>query len=370
MSFIYDDKDLLDKFLKSAQVAPQQSTLSMEVYNKALQLLQNIDGQLRGDTIITSSRDNADLNLKHLQNLEALLNFLAFNEIKINSLQIVISANRTEKPEDELKKLGYFPYPNQTNEPIQYWVSKDGLISYLKTLQGKNNPVLNTMLGERINEANSKLGISMPTKPEAKPGETKPGESEVKPGEAKPGDVKPGEKPADQSERDRNKSQTTDLNKLMMEDLPLIGGAVSLDKIAEFLKKYSALGNIISVDPYHYAQAGDMWGKLKSKVTIQTIPLVKDSHALDALPLIPAPNNEVKNIEEFLNLLGKLVDSVGNLLLGIKSNYSAMLSPESNNKLGQQIGYGSETRGPGSFWASNIDDIEYLKRENKKPVKV
>jgi hypothetical protein len=154
---------------KPADVEQQQEDLNLyQAKSKeiAKQLLANLKAQINGQSLFSAEKDNAELRPTHLVDLDALINFIAFNKIKLNEAYIAISNTNPEV----IDKTKYVQYNKN------FWVLKDALITYLKDLQAKNIPILNTMISKLIDQANAafKLTISKehpkpvtgPTKPE------------------------------------------------------------------------------------------------------------------------------------------------------------------------------------------------------------
>ncbi len=173
MSFIYDDQELLSKLIKLSQVAapPAASEAPAGSLEVARQLIENLKTQLEQPEAVkfTADRDDANLNMTHLQNLDSLLSFLNFNKIKYNGLPLVISRGSSTTlvggmvPGDvELNQLPeaqrklYMPYPDALN-PTHY-LYKDGLVYYLKDLQSKGDNLLKTMTSKLIEELNFDMG--------------------------------------------------------------------------------------------------------------------------------------------------------------------------------------------------------------------
>lgn len=180
MSFIYEDEKLIKELITLAQPAPVKSVTPAapakdpRVLEIAKKLVQNLQSEFKGG--FTAERDDASLRVTHLQNLSSLLNFLSFNGIKYNNMPLVVDYTNqsgmgvSKKPSavvydsfDDAKKAQYVPYPNLEN--IQYYIHKNGLIAYLRDLQGKNNPVLNAMVAKLINQVGTELQIQVPKEP-------------------------------------------------------------------------------------------------------------------------------------------------------------------------------------------------------------
>ena len=95
MSFILQDRNLLNQLLKFAQQgqplpAPEAGNQTDKLKDVAKKLVDNLMGQIGQTGTFTADRDNADLNMKNLVNLKALLTFIQFNGIRYNNLKLVI----------------------------------------------------------------------------------------------------------------------------------------------------------------------------------------------------------------------------------------------------------------------------------------
>lgn len=172
MSFIYKDESLINKLIRLAQNAqpttPVPQKTNDDYLNIAKKLVKNLQEQITGPGVFTAERDDAAVRTTHLQNLTSLFSFLSFNGIKFNSQQIVIpnkyenirTTSEGKEYYDYLKNNGYFEYPSNQEKP-QYYINKSGLVSYLKDLQSKNNPILNAMVSKLIEQANIDLKLDL-----------------------------------------------------------------------------------------------------------------------------------------------------------------------------------------------------------------
>lgn len=184
MSFIYNDKKLIQELIKaaipaiplagqSAQAA--QSTLAeqnKQSLEMAKKLVANLQEQLSGNGF-SAEREDAQLFPKHLENLNKLVNFLSYNGIEYNSMLISLdvgeqsamggkSGSAYYATLDDIKRALYAPYLTDNNGKPLYYVYKDGLIAYLKDLLSKGNEILNVMLQKIIDEANQVLKLNIP----------------------------------------------------------------------------------------------------------------------------------------------------------------------------------------------------------------
>lgn len=186
MSFIHNDKNLLNELIRLAQEqrltpkTPQQLKLEEDLRGgtpqeiKALQdmarkLVTNLQSQLNAPKF-TAERDNADLRMQ-AKDLNSLLAFLSLNGIALSNLKLALpnlgnqaAITGTGEGNPELTKLSpeqqklYMTYPY---EAPRYFVYKDGLIAYLRDLKSKNIPLLTAMADKLIEQANEELGLKM-----------------------------------------------------------------------------------------------------------------------------------------------------------------------------------------------------------------
>tara|TARA_R110000868_G_scaffold99024_1_gene272579 strand:- start:8631 stop:9770 length:1140 start_codon:yes stop_codon:yes gene_type:complete len=184
MSFIYNDKKLIQELIKAAIPAiplagpaaqaaqsalAEQSKQSLEMAKK---LVANLQEQLSGNGF-SAEREDAQLFTKHLENLNKLVNFLSDNGIEYNSMLISLnvgdqglmgskSGSVYYAGLDPKAKEKYAQYLTDNNGKPLYYVYKDGLIAYLKDLLSKGNEILNVMLQKIIDEANQVLRLNIP----------------------------------------------------------------------------------------------------------------------------------------------------------------------------------------------------------------
>ena len=158
MSFILNDKNLLQQLLKLAQGAlPAQPNASSrnpdQVRNIALKLINNLADNANDDgKSFTAEKSDANLSTKYLENLDNLLNFLQFNGIAIGGKKLVLShapksggamqsgiGDSEFNMMDASSKAMYAKYPEEErdadDDDFQYYVYKDGIVKYLQNLQ-------------------------------------------------------------------------------------------------------------------------------------------------------------------------------------------------------------------------------------------
>lgn len=187
MSFIYNDKKLIEKLIKvgigPVNVAPQIAGTAAKIGTElaeegkqsleiARNLVTNLQEQLSGNAF-SAEREDAQLFPKHLENLNKLVNFLSYNGVEYNSMLICLDVGEQSTMGaksgtvyygslDDTKKALYAPYLTDNNGKPLYYIYKDGLIAYLKDLLSKGNEILNVMLQKIIDEANRVLQLNIP----------------------------------------------------------------------------------------------------------------------------------------------------------------------------------------------------------------
>lgn len=153
MSFIYN-KNLLKEFEKIAQ-AQSVDRQTLEIAKNLIPLLKD---QLEGKDVFTANKINAELNTTNLKDLDSFLFFLFFNKITHNGSVIV--DDYSAKADDK----NYIPYSKKNvmpGEPDKYFINKNSLIAYLKSLLSTDNPVLKVMINKLIDSVNSQLNVNM-----------------------------------------------------------------------------------------------------------------------------------------------------------------------------------------------------------------
>lgn len=171
MSFILQDKQLVNLLIKAAQAAPAQYAGVGPQDFAALQgIIDNLEKQLSagpaaGPEITTGSGNSAALTSLNMKNLSSLVNFLGMNGIKVNGKNVVVGAN--DLPNDP----SYVPYQfegDSTFRPstnLTFKVNKPLLEQYLNTLRGQlvqnPNPVMSAQVEAMVQEANQQLGTNV-----------------------------------------------------------------------------------------------------------------------------------------------------------------------------------------------------------------
>lgn len=246
MSFIYNDKKLIQELIKaaipavplagqSAQAA--QSTLAeqnKQSLEMAKKLVANLQEQLSGNGF-SAEREGAQLFPKHLENLNKLVNFLSYNGIEYNSMLISLDVSEQSAMGgksgsvyyaglDEIAKAKYAPYLTDNNGKPLYYVYKDGLIAYLKDLLSKGNEILNVMLQKIIDEANQVLKLNIPKElpkqdPPKQDGPVQPGKQNPQTPQAQP-------------------ALSSQLFSDLINDLPFHINNIDFDRIDNFFTSY------------------------------------------------------------------------------------------------------------------------------------
>lgn len=174
MSFIYNDKNLLNKLLKAGQAKPVAPGFTNDAVNTARQMLANLDQQISGKDVFTAGRDDASARTTHLKDLDSLLFFLSYNKIAHNGKDIVVPNRQESTQNKNLVDSGYIPFSVDGKEPYQYYIDKIALVAYLKSLQSSDNPIQNAMINSLIEKANAKLQLNLTKDTLSQPAQTKP----------------------------------------------------------------------------------------------------------------------------------------------------------------------------------------------------
>jgi len=168
MSFIYDE--FVKHLLKNAQQTPAPAPSSDPAASRgkslnefAKEMIANLENQIGQ---FTADTDNASLRPQNLGSLDALFLFLSENNLKKAGLPIVPSANEFIGLTPSEKSF-YSNYPDVDENP-KYHVHKALLIEYLKELLAQRNPLLTTLLNQRIQDANSQLDLNFNEGPQNK----------------------------------------------------------------------------------------------------------------------------------------------------------------------------------------------------------
>jgi len=174
MSFIIKNKDLFNKLFKIAQENPAFKPYKDAIYANLLENLQrNID--LYSDDKFTSSNPNTELYLRDLQSPYELLLFLAQNGVLYNNELLSIVHDPAKQINDPRQRIvpfiekglnikKYFQYPANRGNDFRFWVNKDGIAKFIKSLydnslnDNKGGKLLKTLLDKILIELNNNAG--------------------------------------------------------------------------------------------------------------------------------------------------------------------------------------------------------------------
>lgn len=197
MSFIYEDKELLELLFKAAQ----QKTPNIDPSQLRLTVLKAISN-LRQAYSPVKADSNAQLFQKNVFNLNSLLLWLVDNKVKVDGHRIAYALTPAAQPGSPATQRGIAPGQageqiDQTDAQIDYVefssqvkVWRDGLVEFLKTLRKQaadnGNIYFQELVGKVIEDANSHKALDVgldsnePAKPETKQ-EVKPTTNQIQP---------------------------------------------------------------------------------------------------------------------------------------------------------------------------------------------
>lgn len=242
-SFIYND--FIKQLLKNAQqAAPAAGVDRAALVDQAKSMIDNLENQLGS---FTADKDQVALHTANLTNLDKLFIFLSDNNIKKGGYPIVVRRNGANEAEffqyDDKEKAQYSNYPDVDTNP-EYHVNKNLLIDYLNELLSKNDPLLNALLKQRINDANSQLELNFdPTKPQPKLGpDGKPLVIDESKDKASSSFTDNGEQAGQSGQGAVNSpKRTADLLLKITTSLPFDIDYINFNKMQDFLKLYQEL---------------------------------------------------------------------------------------------------------------------------------
>lgn len=240
MSFLYS-KDLLEKFKKIAQA----QNFDKESIELAKNLIPLLEQQIDGKDTFTANKANAELHTTNLKDLDSFLFFLYFNKITHNGTLIVYKGNVSSKAADK----NYVPYSKNGQEPYEYYINKNSITAYLKSLLETDNPVLKVMINKLIESLNQALNLDL----------TKDTLSNPKPTSGQVGFAIED----NSTEKTQNNPEVTDANKTkqevsiqqqsaqlfqeLAENLPLDNEDVDFQRIERFFQIYEKLNDFRSI---------------------------------------------------------------------------------------------------------------------------
>lgn len=230
-SFIYSDKDLLNKLIRQGQIATDP-----QAYNQQLtqlhQLINNLEAKINNANTsgleVSHDSDANDVPLKtsDLNSLESLIAFLAVNKITVNGQRIAYPTQEASTINDN-ENYAPLQFGNQ-----QFYTDKTLLSSYLVSLQAalQKHPsgLVSSLLNARIAEANKQLDTNVNQKYTA-PKTNQPNNQ------------------ASQSSNNTNQStnnvNSDQLLQEIVESMPFNSQVINLDNIKEFADKYAQLAS-------------------------------------------------------------------------------------------------------------------------------
>lgn len=168
MSFIIQDKSLVDLLLKYGQAAQGPSTQEKSQLLAWLNILGNkisSNGPIEGPEITTGSGQKAELTSMSMKNFSDFIQWLGLNGIKVDGKNVVVGQN--EAADDP----SYLPYevvdtsmrPSRVAATMK--VNRDLLVQFLNSLRSqlvKNpNPVMKAQVDGMIRDARERLGANV-----------------------------------------------------------------------------------------------------------------------------------------------------------------------------------------------------------------
>ena len=195
MSFIYDDKNLLNKLLKSAlehekkfskqgQVIPPANldpayTQQTDNFNSLLQLIDNLETRISNPNAMPEISHagavgaHATMSSADLVNLGSFVQFVAGNGISVDGRRIayIVSSEQPTAPDESYVQFklepgpGAITNPNRNGQEQGFFINRDLLSAYIQSLLAKlvNNPnqVTSLMLKHIVEQSNSLLGTKI-----------------------------------------------------------------------------------------------------------------------------------------------------------------------------------------------------------------
>lgn len=240
MSFIYN-KNLLKEFEKIAQ-AQSVDKQTLEIAKNLIPLLKD---QLDGKDVFTANKTDAELNTTNLKDLDSFLFFLFFNKINHNGSLIV--NNTLSKVNDK----NYITYTNKFTAE-QFFVNKNSLIAYLKSLLSTENPVLKVMINKLIDSANTELNINMSKDTLSEPNKNIKNQVgfaiEDNTTEKTQSEQQPTAQQAAQNQKEKSVlQQSAQLLAEIAENLPFDNEDIDFQRIERFFQNYEKLNEFRSI---------------------------------------------------------------------------------------------------------------------------
>lgn len=152
MSFLYTDKELLEKLVKAGLDAQNKEIIKKadkaEIIGLAKKMVQDLKQKYDPHNVVSSS-DNVDITPADLNSLDSLVAALQEKDIEYNGTKIVTKPDTAEAPK------GYLDYMKGND---YFAVNKDAIVGFLKFLKDKadkeNIAILKAKLTKVLNELN------------------------------------------------------------------------------------------------------------------------------------------------------------------------------------------------------------------------
>jgi hypothetical protein len=406
MSFIYDDKKLINDLIKSGLESEARIKISQNIKpgpfpenpfaagqplassgpsappvskgddataatyaNIALKLLDEIErAATPGEPTISSNLPgSADLIDMQLESLGTLIRFLALSEIMVDFKRIAFKKDDPQAPKNnrayELYSLSanaFFAPQNQDIPQFDFYINKDLLQQYLVSLQATAHKDENKFLENRlkilIDEAR-KNGIKIDPnyKPPGKPGE------------------KPGEKPGTQPGAQNIKVALMPLLQL----LPLSRDRIDFVRINNFFKKYNEFLATFPDTSSPVATNIAEGERLIAKAMELTVPqqqfILISNSSMDKISFMLGPDWKRKYLG-FIETLKRVVTATGSIIAQLYNNYGEDArardeifrdNPDQLTKLFQQASSGSSC-----VMDANMRDLQHLEDEGMSRLSV
>jgi len=339
MSFIYDDKKLIDNLLKSAidfenkflkkgqKPIAEEKALDEDIKNPAdkariaLSFLDDIENPGGKKSNITSNKEQSeDLDPMNMSSLGSLIEFLVQNEIMVDLHRIAYDGNT---PPQDLQKYALYKLEGDTlvhfksneettNSSEKYYYINNGLlVVYLKSLQAEvyenKNSLMARQLKGLIEQANS-LGL------------------QVSP--YQPPSSKPGEKPAEQTPGQPEKLTQEQLNALTNlaseTNLPLMQNTLDLGRIKRFLAYFKSF---LQNTRYEYAggilkQANDIEDDINKAFSLvkRAVPSIGLSYS-DTYQTVAGTLKDLGSYIAYVDFLAAIVSETASIVQQLYAMY-------------------------------------------------
>lgn len=410
MSFIYDDKNLIDKLIQSAtdfenkfskkgQAAPAvppgdvgmprghvvekdkapgdysfkemqgggdaggdaaKAAIALKLLNRIEQSANQVAHPELGTSVISSEVGDADLTSIHLENLGSLIQFLVTNKIMVDYRRIAYADN--ENPNDEsyvLYNVETTPFFAQIGyNSTGFYLNKDLLVKYLTSLQArahsKQIKFMDVQLKHLIEQA-GKLGVKVP--PYQSPSEKTTDKEQNS--SLKMTITGPGAKGAPGGEA--SQEQTSELIADMINNLPLARENIDFNRIDRFLDLYTKL---IASNPQRAQSA--MSSIANARAAMAEAEKFTNTRVFGGITNLNAntvqywinQGNKSTTYSPFLGALRQVVTSVANVVNDFASSFrpTGLLTKPMLDQINYQVGGGT------SYEFTNTDKIDWLRR--------